>query len=538
MKPIYESMKASFDRDIYRLNTNLIAGPVATVWADSDFIATVNAKRPQTVFFKIDADLQVVGKDGKAFASLYDCLSTTNSFIPVIYFDDGAVTDKLINFVYDNCLGDAAVCVPYEKRELLEKTFLNMPMVRGMLDCRGVENADWWYVAGQCWKYKAISMLIDAEQCSREVVDIIHERILSVWCDAGEDYTRVAFEGVDGVITEDIGGFYAMLDKLPENSILDNYRIIAHKGLQHNYTEPENSIKAIKKGADYHFDGAEIDIKLTTDDIAFIIHNPTTKAMLKGEPKVIETLSSAELESLERTDFPGEYTDRFEDMLNVMKPYTRYQIYHEFKPAGNFYQVEKMTHILGASIERTGTEYISNVIHGPDGIQYIQRYLPTLPKISSVYEEPKPPQDLAQANETLYRLWNKTKMAPAALLAEDVMVNELFGEVAAVRGFMTIVWTRSWYFKHSLWENDGERSDEGFISGFYATISDHSERYLYIPKSIALDENNEPVAVMRDGTKTTAENATCYDLGNGKKVWGIHITLPHGLEYNMFSKAF
>lgn len=539
MKPIYESMKASFDRDIYRLNTNLIAGPAATVWADSDFIATVNDKRPQTVFFKIDADLQVVGKDGKAFASLYDCLSTTSSFIPVIYFDDGAVTDKLINFVYDNCLGDAAVCVPYEKRELLEKTFLNIPIVRGMLDCRSLgTDADWWYAAGQCWKYKAISMLIDAEQCSREVVDILHERIISVWCDAGEDYTRVAFEGVDGVIADDIGGFYAMLDKLPENSSLDNYRIIAHKGLQHNYTEPENSIKAIKKGADYHFDGAEIDIKLTTDNIAFIIHNPTTKAMLAGEPRVIETLSSAELESLERTDFPGYYTDRFDDMLDVMKPYSRYQIYHEFKPAASFYQIEKMTHILGASIERTGTEYISNVINGPEGISYIQRYLPTLPKISSVYEEPKPPQDLAQANETLYRFWNKTKIAPAALLAEDVMVNELFGEVAAIRGFMTIVWTRSWYFKHSLWENDGARSDEGFISGFYSTISDHSERYLYIPKSIALDENNEPVAVMRDGTKNPAENATCYDLGNGNKVWGVRIPLPHGLEYNMFSKVF
>ena len=539
MKPIYESMKASFDRDIYRLNTNMIAGPVATIWADSDLIATVKTKRPQTVFMNVDADLNVVGKDGKAFASLYDCLSVTNSFIPVIRFDDAAVTDKLINFVYDNCLGDASVCVPFEKREMLEQTFLNMPIVRGMLDCRGLgADTDWWYVAGQCWKYKAISLLISKEQCTKEVVDILHERILSIWCDAGEDYARVAFEGVDGVITEDVGAFYDMLDKLPENSILDNYRIIAHKGLQHNYTEPENSIKAIKKGADYHFDGAEIDIKLTTDDVAFIIHNPTTKAMLAGEPRVVETLSSAELESLERTDFPGYYTDRFEDMLNVMKPYNRYQIYHEFKPAGNFYQVEKMTHILGASIERTGTEYISNVIHGPEGIYYIQRYLPTLPKISSVYEEPKPPQDLDQANETLFRLWNKTKMAPAALLAEDVMVNELFGEVAAVRGFMTIVWTRSWYFKHSLWENDGERSDEGFISGFYATISDHSERYLYIPKSIELDENNNPIAVMRDKSASPAENATCYDLGNGKKVWGVHITLPHGLEYNMFSKVF
>ena len=81
-KPIYESMKASFDRDIYRLNTNMIAGPTATMWADSDFLNVVAQKRPQSVFFKIDADLNVLGNDGKAFASLYDCLSATSSFIP------------------------------------------------------------------------------------------------------------------------------------------------------------------------------------------------------------------------------------------------------------------------------------------------------------------------------------------------------------------------------------------------------------------------------------------------------------------------
>jgi len=262
-----------------------------------------------------------------------------------------------------------------------------------------------------------------------------------------------------------------------------------------------------------------------------------TKAMLEGEPKVIETLSSEELESLERTDFKGEYTDRLEDMLNVLKPYDRYQIYHEFKPAGNFYQIEKMTHVIKGIIERTDTEYVSSVIHGPEGIEYIQRYLPTLPKISSVWEDPKPPQNLDEANLMMFRFWNKAKIAPAALLVEDVMVNETFGEVAAVRGVMTIVWTRSWYFKHSLWENDGARSDEGFVSGFYSTISDHSERYLYIPKRIEV-ENGNPVAVMRDGERKAAESATRYELGNGKSVWGVKITLPHGLEYNMFSESF
>ena len=539
MKPIYESMKASFDRDVFRLQSNLIAGPAATIRADADFISTVQKKRPQTVFFSIDAELNVLGADGNPFATLYDCLSVTPDFVPVICIEDGAVADKLVQFVYDNCLGDVTICVPYEKRELLDTLFLEMPLQRYMLDCRSLgTDADWWFACGQCWKYKAISMLISAEQCTREAVDIIHERILSVWCEANGDETRLMFDGVDGIITEDINGFYALLDKLPENSMLDNYRIIAHKGFQDGYTEPENSIKAIMKGADHNLDGVEIDLKLTTDDIPYIIHNPTTKAMLKGDIRVIETLSSEELEAYERTDFPGYYTDRFEDMLNLVKSHDRYQIYHEFKNAVSFHQIEKMTHIIKDIIDRTGTEYVSSVLHHPFGLPYIQRYLPTLPRITTVTEQPNPPKNTAEANEMLYRILTKAIGSPAALLLQDLMVNKLFGEAAAVRGVMTIVWTLSWYFKHSLWENDGELSDAGFLAGYYSTISDHAERYLYIPKTIGLDNNNMPVAIMRDGTEKAAENATCYDLGNGQKVWGVEITLPHGLKYNIFSKAF
>lgn len=535
MKPIYESFGESFNRSIYRLHSNLIAGPAATLWADADFIATVADKRPQTVFLKIDKDLNVVGRDGAAFASLYDCLAVTNSFVPVIYVDDAAVTDNLVKFVYDNCVGDVTFCAPYGKREILKPLFLEMPLQRYMLDCRELgTGADWWYACGQCWASKAISMLISAEQCTREVVDIIHERILSVWCDCAGDELRVIFEGVDGVITDDIGGFYALLDKLPENSMLDNYRVIAHKGFQDGYTEPENSIKAIKKGADRNLDGVEIDIKLSVDNVPFIIHNPTTKAMLEGDIRVIETLRSDELDTIRRTDFPDHCTDRFEDMLKVIKPYERYQIYHEIK---NFNQVEKSTHILKEIIDRYDMEYVSSILHHPDGIRYIQRYMPTLPKINTVTEKPAPPQNETEANVMLFRIVQKITGTPAAFLLQDLMVNKFFGEAAAVRGYMTIVWTLSWYFKHSLWETDGELSDEGFLAGYYSTISDHAERYLYIPKSIGLDENNQPIAFMRDGTVKAAENATCYDLGT-KKVWGVEITLPHGLKYNIFSKPF
>lgn len=539
MKPIYESMKESFCRDIYRVQSNVIAAPVASVWADTDFLETVEVKRPQTVFFRLDHNLNVLANDGKIVASLYDCLSVTKSFIPVFCFDNREVAQKLSEFVYYNSIGDAALCVPYERKEVLEQASLLMPLLRCMVDCRALNtNTDWMYTAGQIWKSRAISLLISERQCTRETVEVLHERLLSVWCEPNGEWARVIFDGVDGLITGKVESLYSLLEKLPEHSLLDRYRIIAHKGFQNGYTVAENSITAVKMGADHALDGAEIDIKLTTDGIPFVIHNSSTKAMLKGDPKDVESLSSAELETRERTDFPGEYTDRLEDMMQAIKGYRNYPIFIEFKPNEKLYHIEKMTHAVKGIIERTGTENMSVALGVPQGMRYIQRLLPTLPKICGVWEEPDPPENMEQANELLYRLYERLSGAPAALCVEDKMVNPLFGAAAAMRGIFTVVWTRSWYFKHSLWENDGARSDEGFISGFYATISDHAEHYFYIPVKIDIDDQLNPIGVMRDSSVIKLENATLYELGNGICVWGIEIFLPHGLKFHMFSRSF
>ena len=113
------------------------------------------------------------------------------------------------------------------------------------------------------------------------------------------------------------------------------------------------------------------------------------------------------------------------------------------------------------------------------------------------------------------------------------MVNRLFAEQAALRGICVIVWTRSWYFAPSLWENDGKRSDEGFLSGFYATISDHADKYLSMPVRV-LTENGKAVALMRDGTRQALPQAEAFDLGAGQRAVGVWVPLPTGGYFYLF----
>ena len=335
MKPIYSSFRQSFERDIYRFPSNVIAAPVASIPFGKDSADTLARIMPQAMFLSLNSSLSVVDADGREVSSLYDALSLSNRFIPFLCVGDEKTVRSLSDFVYFNALADAAVCVKYSQRSLYSLSQLISPWLRGMVDCRELgklSRSEWLRIIGDVWEVRAISVLISDEQCSRATVDLLHERLLSVWV-CSSDGVSAALSGADGVLIgcDALSGFYEFLDLLPENTLLDNYRVLAHKGFQDGYTEPENSTTAIKKGADYHLDGAEIDLKLSTDGIPFIIHNPTTRGMLKGEDVPVESLSSDELASRERTDFPGEYTDRLEDMLRVLQPYENYPIFLEFK---------------------------------------------------------------------------------------------------------------------------------------------------------------------------------------------------------------
>ena len=116
------------------------------------------------------------------------------------------------------------------------------------------------------------------------------------------------------------------------------------------------------------------------------------------------------------------------------------------------------------------------------------------------------------------------------------MVNRLFAGEAALRGIRVVVWTRSWYSSPSLWENDGERSDEGFLDGYSATISDHADKYLHIP--LRLEAAGDRVtAVMRDGTSHAVQEAEWFALPDGTRVPGVRVALPTGKYFYLFGQA-
>lgn len=537
MKPLYESRKASFERAVYRPNSNVITPPAAAVFAGRAMEERGAEEPPQTVFFRVSPDLTVLDGTGGTVGPLYDCLDRTRNAVPVLYLDDLSGASALETFVWENALGDAALCVPLALAKQAENLFLRLPHLRRILDCRAAGGgADWVAVSEQAWSVGAVGLLISADQTDWDTLNLLHEREHSVWCDAAGREATAIFAGADGILTDSLARVYGILRALPEHSRTRRYRILAHKGYQDAYRLPENSIRAVVRGAELGLDGAEIDIKLTRDGIPFVIHNPTTKAMLTGEERVVETMTAAELEARERTDFPGERTDRLEAMLAAVSGRRHYPVFVEFKPAQKFYHIDRMAHAVREILARTGTERGITVLGEAAEMRCLAHLLPGQPKLAGVWEKPAPPETPAEATELLWRLWSRVADAPAGLCVEDVMVNRLFAEEAALRGIRVVVWTRSWYFAPSLWENDGARSDEGFLDGYSATISDHADKYLHIP--LRLEAAGDAVtAVMRDGTRRAVPEAEWFALPDGARVPGVRVALPTGKSFYLFGQA-
>ena len=80
MKPLYQSIRASFSKDIYMPVCPVVAAPTVTfeVKKEEDLALLTSAMPPQNVILHISPNLTVVGK------ALYDALALCSRSVPIL----------------------------------------------------------------------------------------------------------------------------------------------------------------------------------------------------------------------------------------------------------------------------------------------------------------------------------------------------------------------------------------------------------------------------------------------------------------------
>lgn len=542
--PLYRSIRASFSKDIYMPVCGVVAAPTVVLEVKtSDDLALLDCPTPpQNVILHVASDLTVCGQP------LYNALAKCSRSVPVLCFDSLATQAALAVFTDQNHVGDAILCTSYDNRDLLATAYENMPLLRGMLDCRGV-TPDIDKLPTDAVSCGATAVILDPAVATADAVHSLQQRFIHSITPDTLGFDTAASRGVNGIITADPAAAYDWLKKFPEGSFLRRRNLIAHKGFQNNGAYSENTITSVVAAAKNHFDGAEIDVKLTSDDVPVVMHNLDTKGLFDCPVAITEQSTFEFLSSLRRIEFPDESIDRFEDLMHEMKDYPDTPVLIEIKPHAKYHNVEALTAmtdvILKDGKSQTNCIGIIGGILDP-GLRYVHSRLPYLPMgyCEGGKSVPAVPETREQSEDLIYRVARLTAGCAAGYNPEDVGITRLFNEYAKFRMLHVFVWSRSWTLSPSKWEVNGPLNDKTYLAGFDAWTTDHGEKYLDLP--IALEPlSHAPEAprcklIYRDGH--TAE-ADCDILvtseaadGTARAMYCYKIDLHFGDSYTIYSE--
>ena len=568
--PLYKSFRESFDKDFCSAVTNVVSAPVTVLELNeaSDIELLSSDSAPQNVILLVDAKLNVFTKQGKPVSDLYSVLSLCKRTLPIFYITTEKAADNLSDFLYENRIADAMLCTVYENRDLLCYAYAKMPMLRCMIDARGASlPEDISELPSILVSSNATSVILDADTCDRLSVHRLQKRFIHVICDDEKGELETVTKGVNGIITAYPEKYYSLYEKFPENSFLKIHKLYAHKGFQNNGTYSENTISGVYAAGEYHFDGAEIDVKLTGDSVPIVMHNLNTRGLFDCEEMITEETDFDKMKDLRRIGYPDEGIDLFSDLMFKMKEMLETPVVIEFKPSAKYYRVEEMIELSKPILSDERAQKNCVAIMGSQlcGLDYVHRELPFLPlgHCEGGKQIPPPPTKRSEAEERLYRIASITKGTASAYNPEDVNINRLFNEYAKIRGLCVFPWSRSWTLAPSLWENNGPVCDNTYLSGYDGWTTDHGEMYLDYP--IMLKSNDgfgtkynageefDPlcVAIHRDGSEEECpcgifdpsgcikQNADgryfCEAAGTYKVLLTKELTLHFGDRYRIFS---
>jgi len=481
---LYRSLADSFRLDFHLPESGLINPPAVTYAADANLSAVMaSSEPPQAVLMDVTDDLRVVAPDGRKIGDLLGCLRLIRGkAYPILRFDQVETGAAIAALCDENCLGDVTLCVPFEQRAVLPTVRVMLPLSRGMLDLRGTELPDdLLSLTGECHAHDA-TMLMTEQLLPRSEIRRLQKRFIQVWTDAPA--VEAALSGVCGVVTSEPARLYALYRRFPARTTVRPTPLYAHKGLHITGEFPENSIKATVGAGKYGYDAAEIDIKLTADDVAIVHHDNNTANLFDSDMQVCGS-TFEQLSALRRKDYPQDGLDRFDDLMTAMTAYPETPVLIEIKTSASSFGAEEMVHQMSELLVRPGVQKYCTCIMGvmPPYLAYVHKHLPYLPVAHCTGARKPAPESADDAGLLLYDFAQETKGANAGWNPYHPAINALYARIAHLHGVTVFPWT--WAFKP--WDEECEAISSAFAAGYDGLTSDWVNKFADYPIDVLCD---------------------------------------------------
>ena len=533
--PIFRSQADSFQVAPYWPETGLIMAPAAAYPADAALIALMQSPHPpQAVLFDLDEALNV-RLPGGGTADLEENLRIVAHRAAILLrVDSEEAARSLPAFAEEQNLWDVTLCVPFDRRSLLQSLRAAMPLARGMLDGRGQAIPQDPYALVRACQRSEATMLLLEQSPGRALADSLRRRFVQLWVEG--DPVDAVLGGACGLLTRQPQALYDVLSRLPACSTARPPMLFAHKGYHNTGEYPENSAIGVEAAGRLGFDAAEIDITLSSDGVPVVQHDAHTEN-LYTQRRVVTQTPWAELRTLRRKAFPDYGMDRFEDLMIRMKAYPETPVLIEIKTPAAEFGVEEAVRQMREILARPDVQECPTCIMGekPPYLAYVHRRLPELPLAHCVgWKDAPESEDAAENNLHIYRFALATAGANAGYNPYHTVLNPTLLRLLHLRGITAFGWT--WAFRP--WEDEGEAITGSYLSGMDGLTSDWVEKFAHVP--VALEaipgQPARVLATLRDGTHVPVEDVTSISL-QGRTLLSARFPLECGRHICLLAEA-
>ena len=292
---------------------SLAPSVVKEVGSSEDYNSLMKGDLPATAILHVNNDLEVTDEAGKVIASLSSAIEKLNEkVIPAFAIKDEATIEPLTQFLMKIKLEDAFVLS--NQPQLVKKAREAYPIIRGIIeypDASNLSEDQLMDIRRTTNSHLAKIILLPEGAASRENVEYLQKKLMTVWVKEDRDATNVDFHriitaGPNGIVTDQHEVAIDALEFYSDNTTLVRTPyMLAHRGIPG--LAPENTLEgailAYEKGADH----IENDIYLTKDGHIVILHDGTLDRTTNGTGYV-ENYTLAELKQLlANNQFPVEY---------------------------------------------------------------------------------------------------------------------------------------------------------------------------------------------------------------------------------------
>ncbi len=294
------------------VSNNLAGAPTVIARIDdmSQFPLSPTAG-PSNVVLRLNEACNVVDAAGDEIGSLSEVYSdfVAGVAIPVAQISDAAAAKSFIA-LWKSDFSVIDMAVMCADAEILKEVRAELPAIRGIYDCTEKSFQD------DGARYKAVKdatlamanvVLLSEAQATVENATYFQHRFKTVWVELSEEsegdlfaVQNIVSSGAYGIVARNYKGVYDGYKAYPKKSIARTSVNIAHRGLP--ATRAENSVAGAKAAAAGGATHIEIDVHLSKDKHAVVMHDGTLKRTTDAEGTADENrnISDMTLEEIGR----------------------------------------------------------------------------------------------------------------------------------------------------------------------------------------------------------------------------------------------